>query len=302
MEMRKTFFAVLFSVLMVGSAGAWTTPANVGAGINTAASEDDPSVNATNTTLYFDSNRAGGFGGWDIYQSIYSGGSWQPASNIGGIINSSNLEAEPAWYQSTYPEIYFSSDRSGGQGSTDIWMSWYQSGAWSTPSNLGSTVNTANGEGEPFPVSIGGSSRVFFCSNRPGGYGGYDIYMTTYSSGWLTPANIGAGINTSSYEYGVCVTADGLTMYFASDRAGGYGGYDLYKATYSGGAWGNAQNLGSVVNTSYSESHPGVSADGLNLYFGSNRPGGFGNTDIYVTQNNSDVTPSSLGRVKAAFR
>jgi len=290
------------TLVFSGVALGWTTPVNLGAGVNTSSSESDPSPGASGTTLYFSSNRAGGFGGWDIWQSVYSGGSWLAATNIGGTVNSANLEAEPAWIQSTYPELYFSSNRAGGQGSTDLWISWYQSGSWSAPSNLSTVVNTAYGEGEPFPVVIGGQTRVFFSSNRAGGYGGYDLYMTTYAGGWGTPVNLGAGVNTAAYEYGVAVTADGLTMYFGSDRSGGYGGYDLYRATYAGGSWGSVQNLGAAVNTAYSEAHPGVTTDGQKLYFDSDRTGGYGSGDIWVTDNDAAVAPASLGAVKALFR
>jgi hypothetical protein len=91
-------------------------------------------------------------------------------------------------------------------------------------------------------------------------------------------------------------------MYFASNRSGGYGRYDLYVSRWTGSYWGPASNLGSKVNTSYNENYPGVTTNGQHLYFASNRPGGRGGMDIWMTSNTTAVAPASLGRVKALFR
>lgn len=93
--MRKFAVAITGVALTVGYAGAWTTPVNLGANVNSSSSDGDPALGASNLTLYFSGNRSGGSGGWDIWYSNYSGGNWQPATNIGTNINTSNTEAEP---------------------------------------------------------------------------------------------------------------------------------------------------------------------------------------------------------------
>ena len=140
-----------------------------------------------------------------------------------------------------------------------------------------------------------------FSSNRPGGEGGYDIWATEWNGGWVTAWRV-AGPSTSSHELGPTVTLNGAYMYYSSNRTGGYGGYDLYVSRWTGSAWGTGVNLGSTVNTSYHERYPGVTTDGQKLYFQSNRPGGRGGYDIWVTLNTTNVTPASLGRVKALFK
>ena len=99
------------------------------------------------------------------------------------------------------------------------------------------------------------------------------------------PTNLGAPINSPSSEFDVCVSADGLELYFGSLRAGGFGGNDIWvvgRATVKA-PWAALQNLGSTVNTPYDCTDPSISADGLTLYFRSDRPGGYGRTDLWVT-------------------
>lgn len=290
-------------VLAVGAL-AWTTPVNVGPAVNTSADDNSPAIGAFGggTYLVFTSGRSGGYGSWDLYASLASGAppyTFGSAFNIGAPINTVYAECEPHIYQSINPLLYFSSDRPGTNGDHDIWVSEYY-GAWFTPSNLGSPPNSSARESQP--AVIASPTRLYFSSNRPGGYGGYDIWVSTYSGGWQAPVNLGPGVNTAANEYGPTVTADGLKMYFGSDRAGGYGDYDIYVATYTGGSWGNVQNLGLPVNSAAMDAHPFVTGDGQFLYFASNRAGGYGGWDIWYSINQSDVAPASLGRVKTLFR
>jgi Tol biopolymer transport system component len=295
-------YALIIFIAVTCAFADWQAPVNLGSNVNSGDPDSDPALSEDGLTLYFCSKRGGGFGDYDIWSSVYSGGSWQPANNLGGNINSATTEAEPGFYQSTNPELYFSSPREGTYGFADIWISWYISGSWTTPSNAGPVINSVLSDGEP--ALIHGPTTMFFSSKRDGGYGGYDMYASIYSGGWQTPVNLGAGVNTDANEYGPTVTADGETLYFGSDRAGGYGGYDLYVATFDG-SWGGVENVGPVVNTSDVEAHPFISADGYDLYFTSNRPGGFGSTDIWVSTwdaGDTVINPASLGVIKATFR
>ncbi|MGQ9706288.1 MAG: TolB family protein [bacterium] len=197
--------------------------------------------------------------------------------------------------------MIFTSNRSGGVGGSDLWETWYNNNSWSPPSLLTGNINSTETDAEPHYIP-GTKAVIFFASNKSGGYGLHDLYISTYISNWQTPVNLGPDINTSSNEYAPTVTGDGLTMYFASDRPGGYGGYDLYLAKYSNGKWGSVQNLGSVVNTSVNESQPFITPDGNFLYFVSDGPGGYGGADIWVTQRNVDIVTDSLGIIKALYR
>jgi hypothetical protein len=104
------------------------------------------------------------------------------------------------------------------------------------------------------------------------------------------PQNLGPVINSASSDYGACISADGLELYFTSERAGGFGAGDIWVSTRQSvnDPWGPPANLGSTVNSPYSDSYPSLSSDGLTLYFsdaysGSPRPGGLGGGDIWMT-------------------
>ena len=188
-------------------------------------------------------------------------------------------------------EMYFElPDRAGGQGGGDLWLCKRASpdDDWAPPENLGPTVNSASDDGG---ASITGDGlELYFCSIRPGGYGGFDIYVTrraTRDSPWDPPTNLGATVNTSSPEFYPTVSSDGLELYFSGyNRSGGYGGFDLYVSKRSTGndPWGPASNLGPAVNCPAHDATPCLSADGLLLFLASDRAGGYGNFDIWMTR------------------
>jgi hypothetical protein len=97
------------------------------------------------------------------------------------------------------------------------------------------------------------------------------------------PTNLGPVVNSEADIMGVCASYDGLSLYFCSDRSDGYGSYDLWIATREkvGLGWSAPVNLGPTVNSTAGCMAPSISADGLSLYFVSNRPGGYGQRDIW---------------------
>ena len=138
---------------------------------------------------------------------------------------------------------------------------------------------------------------TFFSSARPGGYGSDDLWMVTRESldePWGEPVNLGPSVNTGASEGYPSISADGLTLFFSEMfgstiarplRAGGIGGQDLWMVTRptTESEWGTPTNLGSVVNSTADERSPCISSDGLSLYFASNRPGGSGTLDLWVS-------------------
>lgn len=174
--------------------------------------------------------------------------------------------------------------------------------AFSDLRNLGPVVNSRFDEGSPC-VSADGLS-LYFDSLRPGGSGRWDIWVTTrktIKSPWRAPQPLGPPVNTSAGESGPCLSADGLSLYFASDRRGGYGDFDIWAATRrsTDDPREAPTNLGPSINGPAYDNHPSISADGLTLYFDSRRPslvGGWRGQDLYVAQRSSTADAWGLCR------
>jgi hypothetical protein len=156
-----------------------------------------------------------------------------------------------------------------------------------TPTNLGPTVNSKAAE-QATSISADGLS-LYFCdylSPRPGGYGRWDIYVTTRSTvsdPWGVPVNLGPTVNTPDREASPSISADGLILFLNSDCSGGVGGADLWmtRRKTQDADWEPLTNLGPPINRSGFESSPEISSDGSMLYFDSERPGGFGSVDLW---------------------
>ena len=153
----------------------WSRPANLGPPINTKYWESQPSFSSDGKTLYFCSNRPGGFGDADIWQStLNENGSWSNPVNLGPRINTSGKEESPYIHPDT-KTLYFASDGHVGMGRSDIYVSKKdEGGAWSEPVNLGYPINTFGNENS---LLVSGSGELaYFASDRKGGFGGLDIY------------------------------------------------------------------------------------------------------------------------------
>ncbi len=170
---------------------------------------------------------------------------------------------------------------------------------WSAPTNLGLAINTASTDGCPF-ISKDGLS-LYFASNRPGGAGGLDIYVSPRASAsepWGHPQILGPTINTASGELCPTLTVDGHFLFFVSDRPGGCGGQDLYVSRRHNKrddlGWEPPLNLGCEVNSAANDFTPSYIDDDdtgvITLYFSSSRPGGPGGTDIYASTLREDGT------------
>ena len=126
--------------------------------------------------------------------------------------------------------LFFASNRKGGLGGTDLWMSTRQAdGSWSDPKNLGPKINTELDEEAPFITNDG--KTLYFSSTGHLGMGEQDLFMSRLDDkgNWMAAINLGEPINTASRELGFFLSADGKTGYFSSNRKGGMGGMDIYK-------------------------------------------------------------------------
>ena len=156
------------------------------------------------------------------------------------------------------------------------------------PENLGPNVNSDADEYLP-ALSADGSTLIFTRSSNQDGSRNEDFYLSYHDTDdWTFAESIGEPINTAQNEGAQCITADGKTLYFtACSRSDSYGRCDLYTSEFVDGYWSQPVNLGSNVNTENWESQPAISSDGRQLFFVSNRPGGVGKKDIWVTYKNN---------------
>lgn len=158
----------------------------------------------------------------DIYVSDVQGNTFSAPHKLDSVINAPG-------YTTTQPNIgmdkngnevlYFASDRPSGQGKTDIWMSVLNQGNPSAPVNLGPIVNTLDEEFSPFYDSQ--AQQLYFASNWHYGFGGLDIFTTTYRNGaWSSPVNLGHAINSPQNDFYFFKSMDRSKNYFASNRKG----------------------------------------------------------------------------------
>jgi len=182
------------------------------------------------------------------------------------------------------------------QSSLDMFRKMGCQFSFGTPTNLGATVNSEYGDAGPC-ISYDGLS-LYYHSNRPGGSGNWDIWVSTrpaVDDDWSEPENLGEQVNSASYDGFPCISADALSLFFDSLRPGGEGSYDLWMSTRKSthDHWPAPVALGSVVNSEHNDRRASISRDALSLYFGSNRPGGFGSVDIWMSTRMSVQDPWS---------
>ena len=278
----------------------WSAPVNLGSTVNSSVIDQHPAVSRKGLSLYFVSNRTPGVGGLDIWvsQRASVNDPWGPPQNLGPVVNSSSTENAPTFSTDEHL-LFFASNRPGGYGGNDIWVSRrhnkHDDFGWGPPVNLGSAINTTADEEGPtyFDDEETGSNVLYFTSNRPWGagdcngpkVGDFDIYMSTlqedetFGSVCLVPE-----LSSPLRDTRTAIRRDGLEIFITSNRASGQGLLDLWVATRESTSepWSTPVNLGSTINSTFNDGAPALSSDGTTLYFYSNRPGGFGGNDLEV--------------------
>ncbi len=197
-------------------------------------------------------------------------------------VNTDGFEGMPALvYDGNEPvQMYFTSVRDSrtkleGDDHLNIYFTEFHDQRWSPPRHL-NIINSDFNDRMPFVTPDG--MKMYFVSNRPGGYGGDDIWESTFSpttKRWSVPRNLGPTINTRYNEVAPTLSTRGSMLYFSSDRPGGFGHYDLYVSrkgsTRHGSLWQLPRNLGAPFNTSRDEEYVSLTKDGLWAYFVSDR-------------------------------
>lgn len=235
----------------------------------------------------------------DFYVSRKANGEWQPRKALESPINSSYNEGAQAISPDGRYLIYTLCNTDFGYGSCDLYWSKRIGDRWSRPRNFGQPVNTRHWESQP---TIGPDGKtIYFASNRPGGYGGVDIWKTEMieEGVFSAPENLGPVINTKKDDTAPFIHADGRTLYFASDGRPGMGGKDLFYATLqSDNTWSVPVNLGYPINTASDEINILINASGNTAYFASDKEGGYGGLDLYYFTLDERLRPTPVTYIK----
>lgn len=196
--------------------------------INNEPSKGAITVSSDGDFMIFAGNFHRGYGDFDLYISYATPQGWSEPENLGPNINSEYWDSSP----SLSPDgrvLYFSSNRPGGFGKKDLYMSMRTAnGKWGPAQNMGPTINTVGDEMAPYIHAD--NQTLYFTSDGLPGYGGTDLFVCRkdLQGNWGKPENLGYPINTIENEGSICVSSNGLTAYYASDRADSRGGLDLY--------------------------------------------------------------------------
>jgi outer membrane protein OmpA-like peptidoglycan-associated protein/tetratricopeptide (TPR) repeat protein len=199
-------------------------------GFNTNEPEGMTSFIRSGRTVYFTAcNRDSVSGTCDLWEGIVRDGKLDQLQSTGSWLNSGSWDSQAA-ISCDGRRIFFASNRPGGLGGSDIWVSERNDrGQWAPPRNLGAPINTPEDEEAPF-ISNDGQT-LYFSSTGHLGLGEQDIFMSWWdkrSRRWTAPINLGPPVNGPHRELGIFLTADGRQGYFASNRPGGEGGMDIY--------------------------------------------------------------------------
>ena len=220
---------------------------------------------------------------------------WGTAQNIGPLVDPVNTDDGGACFTKDGRTLFFVSNRTGGVGRYDIWVSHWSDEmlAWDAPVNLGANVNSPVGD---FTPAISRDEHwLFFASNRPGSMGARDLYAayrahTGDDTGWEPAFNLGSAVNSPLDEFGVTFfEGDAVAppqLVFSSTR-GGAGNFDIYVSERNLEGTFAAPVLVTELATAGTELSPAIRHDGLEIVFASNRSGGEGGHDIWVTTRES---------------
>lgn len=263
----------------------WQPSRPVQGDIRTSADEYEPRVSADGTTMVFVRGRAGANA--DLFSCRWTPEGWTAPEAIAAV-NTPQDELGPELSRDG-KRLYFYSDRDGGLGGYDLWVSYAIEGGWGSASNLGPTVNTEFNEYGPALSPDG--AMLCFSTNRPRPgepraerdawpatireqrtRHDYDLYRAAVSESGPGEAAPVLQLNTTSDEGSPAFSPSGDFFYFASNRPGGSGGFDIYRARILSGRWQAPEGLGSAINSAANDLDPSLSADGFRLFFSTNRP------------------------------
>ncbi len=278
---------------------------SLGDRVNTSNDEFAPVVDPySSNTVFFSSGRPSSKGGLinsagyrdtlagsprsDIYVTRLLNGEWSIGSSIGDEFNTTNHEvlldfnAAGSW-------IYYFSGTTGNKGSLFARPYLEPGQDPATGVKMPSPLNSADWDSDAYFFN---DSVLVFSSDRPGGYGGKDLYIAyRQQEEWKRPVNLGPAINSAYDEICPFLAKDGRTLFFASDNLKSLGGLDIFQSVFQDSIyqWTEAQNMGMPINSAGDDLNFRMTSNAMTAYYSSDRPGGHGGQDLYVAYFNSPL-------------
>jgi len=226
MVSMKFYEAVMFTKF---SGGKWSPPENITPELQSDGDFYISCLSADGKTLFL--SRDDSYNS-DIYYSTLKGDVWSKCIKLNRNINTKYWESH-GFISEDGEQLVFASDRPGGFGGLDLYISHKVNGEWGPAVNLGPDINTQFNEDRPFLINKG--KTIYFSSQGHENIGGYDLFRSDLQSNglWSTPVNLGYPLNTPDDDVFFMPTGDGKTGYRAVAKEGeGYGKEDIYKVTF----------------------------------------------------------------------
>ncbi len=258
---------------------------NAGTGINTQFAEFGVKNSPTTIDkIYFNSNRDQNASAsisvfnTDIYSAALDNGRWTSPVPLPSSVNSRSYEEVSGFSSDGQILYYLKSSERGFKIMTDTFSGQegiVYNGIFDGPSDPGSGGND---------ITFFNDSICLFSSDRPGGFGGYDLYISMLSNdNWTQPINLGPAINTFYNERFPFLTRNGQMLLFSSDNLESIGGFDIFRASFDPIelTWSLPENLGLPINSSLDDTHIVLAPDGMTAFISSNRKDSHGDFDLY---------------------
>ncbi|GAB4135267.1 MAG: hypothetical protein Fur0041_09210 [Bacteroidia bacterium] len=275
---------------------------NLGSDVNTENSEYVPVLTSDDSILIFTYRGKKSLGGLqsfpgvqdtagfyfeDVYFSKRTKDGWSEPLAMSNTINSFGHDANIAISNDGQLLLIYKDDIGGG----DILISKYINGEWTAPEAIAGDVNTSSWEGSAtFSNDL---KYIYFSSERPGGYGGRDLYMASLQSDgtYGNVKNLGPVINTELDEDAPFAHPNGVSLIFSSQGHNSMGGYDIFKTEIDPATTicTAPENIGYPINTPGDDKYLVLGTDGLHGYYSSGKAGGYGQQDLYLVQHDFGI-------------
>lgn len=254
---------------------------NLGPVVNTRFTEHSPILSVDGNTLIFTSNRPEDPNGSEDFEDVYVtrkvNNQWSAPKKISKNINTQYNDAAASLSPDGKTLFLYSE-----LGAGDIYASTFDGKDWSEPKPLNKNINTSQFWETCASVSADGK-KLYFASNRDGGFGDLDIYVSELDSHgqWGKAVNLGPTINTPGNEDSPFIHFDGVTLYFSSDGHPGMGNSDIFVSELKGNKWTKPENIGYPINLWEYDGFFTMAHDKKMGFYSTVKEGGLGGIDIY---------------------